>query len=164
MSISLKPFAEEHIKKTFEWVSDEELQKLFLITPPIIWETHQKHLKKIMGSEDQVIFTMDYNGAHIGNCGFKYLDFENKECELWLYIGEKSFWGKGIGSKVMELLIDYAFNVLEMNTIIVHASEYNLAVLNLNKKYGFEEVEMGKESLEIWGNKDFKIIEMRLQK
>ena len=58
---------------------------------------------------------------------------------MGIIIGETDEQGKGYGKEVMELIIDYAFNTLNLNKVIVEVVEYNKRALEVYKKLGFIE-------------------------
>ena len=66
------------------------------------------------------------------------IDYRNHKCELGrVLIGDKKFRGQGIGSEMVNLLIDYAFNHLNMRKVYCEVFADNTNALHLYKKSGF---------------------------
>ncbi len=57
---------------------------------------------------------------------------------MGLTIGNKSYWGKGIGYEATKLIVEYAFNQLGLQVIYLTTSKYNQRAIKLYKKIGFK--------------------------
>ena len=44
---------------------------------------------------------------------------------LGILIGEKSFWGQGCGQDAVRLLLDYAFNLFNLHSVMLGAFAFN---------------------------------------
>jgi len=163
MDVSLSPLTEKHISKTFSWVQDPELQKLFLMGGKVTWSGHKEYFRKVLMDSTQRIYAILVAGDHVGNCGLKHLSLSKKEGELWIYIGESSLLNKGIGQKAVQLLLREGFEVLGLEKICLHVADSNVIALRLYEKIGFCEVEIPHESDE-WSKKGCQIIRMELNK
>jgi RimJ/RimL family protein N-acetyltransferase len=57
--------------------------------------------------------------------------------EYGIVIGEQDCQGKGYGTEVTRLMLDYAFTVLGLHNILLTVVEYNLAGIHAYEKAGF---------------------------
>lgn len=57
--------------------------------------------------------------------------------EIGYWIGEE-FWGKGIGTKAIKLIVDYGFNELSLNRIYSGVFEFNKPSIRILEKCNFE--------------------------
>jgi diamine N-acetyltransferase len=73
----------------------------------------------------------------IGNCGFHNIDWRCRAAEVGIFIGEKSFWNKGYGTKVMRLLLTHGFTTLNLNRIALEVYENNPRAVRSYEKAGF---------------------------
>jgi len=91
---------------------------------------------------DGIIFTIYEltSGRPIGNCDIHNLDVRNRRAELGILIGEADARGKGYGTEAMRLLTDYAFNVLNLHSLMLWTYEYNVAGQRCYAKVGFREI------------------------
>jgi diamine N-acetyltransferase len=62
---------------------------------------------------------------------------------------ENNFRSRGYASEAMELMIEYAFNTLQLHQLYCNVSSENQASLKLFKKFGFEIVGLKKDWLSI---------------
>ena len=102
--------------------------------------------------EGESIFEIyDYNNKFIG---YTFLsDFkEREECEFGIFILDKNCWGKGIGSEVTRLMLEYAFNELNFEKVVLSTSEFNHAAINIYEKAGFKRIELLSEDRVIFHN------------
>ena len=63
-------------------------------------------------------------------------DVHRFSAEIGYWIGEE-YWGKGIGTKAIHLMVDYGFNELRINRIFSGVFEYNQPSLRILEKCGF---------------------------
>lgn len=87
---------------------------------------------------DEIIFEI-YNNDNkfIGYTSLS--DFKEKtECEFGIFILNKKYWGKGIGSEVTHAMLNYAFKKLGINKVTLTTSEFNKNAISLYEKIGFK--------------------------
>ena len=61
----------------------------------------------------------------IGTVGFDRIDYINKVGTLGIMIGEKENRENGYGTEAINLLLDYGFNYLNLNSINLNVMEFN---------------------------------------
>lgn len=76
----------------------------------------------------------------LGNCGIQSIDFKNRCAEIGLFIGEEENRNKGYGSEVLELLLEYGFDCLNLNNIMLSVFSFNERAIHTYKKAGFQEI------------------------
>jgi RimJ/RimL family protein N-acetyltransferase len=62
-------------------------------------------------------FVICYEGQAIGKCGLNQFRWESRVCALYVYIGEKGFWGQGLGRDAVMSLLAVAFDELGMERV-----------------------------------------------
>ncbi len=162
-NITLIPFTEAHIEKTYTWITNADLQRLFLVRGQPTWEGHIAYFKQVLSDRSQCVFAIMYESEHCGNCGLKNIIF-NQDAELWLYIGESHLRGNHIGKKVIEILTHEAFEVLNLNMVYVHFGDFNNVARHLYEYFGFKQVPLRESNNKQWQNRKCKIIRMELKR
>ena len=76
----------------------------------------------------------------IGNCSIHDIDQQKQCAEIGLFIGDEENRSKGYGQDVLNLLLDYAFNYLNLNNIMLKVFSFNERAINCYKKVGFKEI------------------------
>jgi RimJ/RimL family protein N-acetyltransferase len=73
----------------------------------------------------------------IGTIGIHRLDYENRIAVTGAAIGEKDCWGKGYGTEAKMLLLDFAFNTLNLRKIYSHVLVNNPRSKRYSEKCGY---------------------------
>ncbi|MCF7815351.1 MAG: GNAT family N-acetyltransferase, partial [Candidatus Cloacimonetes bacterium] len=75
-----------------------------------------------------------------------------------IFIGNKNYWGKGYGSEALSLLLDYGFNILNLNNIMLETFSFNERALKSYKKVGFKEIGRRRQAIIMGGKKYDEIL------
>ncbi len=135
---TLVNFNESHLGNTFLWMQDTSLKDSFLLKKEITKESHLLWYEDIQKDQTQKIFSINYMGIHCGNCGLKNINYNNKNTEYWMYLGDKELRGKGIAQNAVNLLVEYCFRELLLHKVYIHVGSFNEKTIHLHKKCGFE--------------------------
>ncbi|WP_092506285.1 GNAT family N-acetyltransferase [Virgibacillus salinus] len=54
-----------------------------------------------------------------------------------MWIGEKSEWGKGYGTEVVEILVNFAFSRLNLHKVYLTVDSDNIGAIRCYEKVGF---------------------------
>lgn len=65
------------------------------------------------------------------------IDYKNRSAECIIDIGVKDVWGKGIGTAAISLILEYAFNELNLNRLYLQVFSFNERAIKLYEKMGF---------------------------
>ncbi|MGI9551680.1 MAG: GNAT family N-acetyltransferase [Aurantibacter sp.] len=85
-----------------------------------------------------VNFAIAYNGDFCGVIGLiLQRDVYRKSAETGYWIGEP-FWGKGIATKAVELIVNHGFKKLGLIRIYAGVFEYNTASMKVLEKNDFQ--------------------------
>ena len=66
-----------------------------------------------------------------------WLDLIHNEAWVGIGIGDREFWGKGYGTDMMKLCLQYAFIELNVHRVSLGLHEYNPRALRSYEKAGF---------------------------
>ena len=133
MRIQLVYFDFNYLEHSWCWLHDPEIKRL--TDSPKITRKGQKewfiNLKKI---DDYLVWGVELDSTPIGACGLKKIT--DSDCEYWGYIGEKQYWGKGLGTEMMNLLEQKA-RKLGKSAMWLKVIKENIKAIALYKKQGF---------------------------
>jgi len=90
------------------------------------------------------------NHKHIGVTGLHALNGITHSAEFRVLIGEKAYWGKGYGTEVVQLMLVYAFELLNLHKVWLGVNSANIAALKSYQKAGF--VQEGELRNEVYRN------------
>ena len=123
------------------WINDEEVTRgLASGVYPSTIDDLKKYIQGITSSKNAVMFAIcdTQNDLHIGNIKVDNFDWVNRTCELGLLLGDRSYWGKGVGTEVMRLTLRYAFEQLNMRKVVLAVYSNNPGAIKLYEKVGFQ--------------------------
>jgi len=135
----LSPISLEDVERYTEWVNDPEISPFMLFSTSVIGVEAEREILKRLSSTDIVfaIVEKDTNKA-IGNCGLHNLNTIHRRATFGIFIGEKTFWNQGIGLEATQLILDFGFNVLNLNSIELEVMSYNRRGIRCYEKAGFK--------------------------
>jgi RimJ/RimL family protein N-acetyltransferase len=79
------------------------------------------------------------DGHHIGNVMYYNIDLARHETELGVTIGDPDYWGHGLGTEAVRLLVDYVFSTTSLNRIYLHTLDWNLRAQRAFHNAGFRD-------------------------
>ncbi|MFZ2726473.1 MAG: GNAT family N-acetyltransferase [Methylococcaceae bacterium] len=123
----------EFLKLSWKWLNDEEIKQLTM-TPNFTKEQQVEFFNSLARRKDYLIYGISFNNNKIGACGLKNID--NEQAEYWGYIGEKEYWGQGIGKRILEIMIKKTLD-MQLKYIFLKVKFDNTRAINLYKKTGF---------------------------
>lgn len=157
--VNLCDFSYDNIKTTFDWIHNKELRDLFSMQGEPNWDNHINYFKKKLKDKTQKVFAIYANNHYVGNCGFK--DIDSNKAELWIYIGDNDFKGKGIATKAVNMMIEYTKKI-NLKSLYLYVLNYNKPAIKLYKNLGFKNIEMNLKDKQIWLGRDENLLKMEL--
>jgi len=146
--VDLRSLEERDLENIFQWLSDHDVTKLLFYQyyPPDIQKMKDEIKKEIESKRDFEFAIIDKEtNLHVGWTGIYDFDRINKNGEIRFFIGNKEFWGKGLATECVSLLIDYGFRKLNLHRLYGGANIENIGSLKIFKKLGFNEEGISKE-------------------
>lgn len=159
---------EENYPLLLEWFHDLEIMGYIGWVKKGLALKDVPELKKFIAElEDGIIFGIyDHADKFIGYTSLS--DFKGKEeCEFGIFILDKSYWGKGIGLEITKLMLDYAFDNLQMKKVILTTSEFHTSAIRLYEKAGFRKTGLIPNDRTIFHNGEWVLsgtVEMEIEK
>lgn len=74
---------------------------------------------------------------HIGNIKLGFMNSHHQSAQLSLFIGEKSYWGKGYATEAIRCITQWGFNALDLERIEAGCYDSNLGSLRAFLKVGY---------------------------
>ncbi len=146
--VYLSPMSVEDAEKYIEWFCDFRItdgigttKNLMTVEAEREWLTSE--LKS--GNYNFAIVSLE-NDELIGNCGFVEINYRDRLGTVGIFLGEENNRNKGIGTEVLRLLLDYGFNYLNLNNIMLNVRAFNERAINCYKKVGFKEIGRRREA------------------
>lgn len=129
--IFLRPLREEDATTEYlSWLNDPEVTK-YIATKSSTLDELQSYIRERRKDRSCVFWGIfaDSQKKHIGNIKLYDINSTRGEATIGILIGNKNYWGKGIAKESIRLVIDYAFQTLNLSRIsLIVASENRAAV------------------------------------
>ncbi len=93
----------------------------------------------------------------IGVCGYNEIDWKNRNTELGMWI-DKTHWNQGYGAEALKMLVDFAFDELNLHRVQLSYYTLNARGRRCYDKVGFQEEGVLKDFLYRHGKYHDKII------
>ena len=74
----------------------------------------------------------------IGGISLMKIDLKNKNAELGYWLG-KNYWGRGLTTEAVGLMLDFAFNKMKLNSVYARVFEENKGSSKVLIKSGFKQ-------------------------
>lgn len=166
-NLYLRNLNKEDINNNYiHWFDDSEVCKMNSHHRfPNSEESMIKYIESVNNSNNQLVLAIiDKNDKdHIGNVSLQNINYINRSAEFAIIIGEKKYWGKGIGKECGKLIIKHGFSELNLHRIYCGTLSKNNGMINLAETLGFKKEGIRHEA-EFKNNIYFDIIEFGLLK
>jgi RimJ/RimL family protein N-acetyltransferase len=142
--VKLGPIKREYIDSFLRWFNDPEITQYLMAYLPMTRMAEEAWMENLKDRDDTIRFSIvipqeDGSEKLIGNCGIHNINWKNRVAEVGIVIGEKEYQNKGFGTEAMELLLEYAFNTVNLHRIELFTYEYNPRAIKSYIKVGFVE-------------------------
>lgn len=152
--VYLSPIDIEDCEQYTEWMNDPEITVNLDCLAGNYSVVKEREILEKLAKHEFVFAIVDINSDKlIGNCGLHNIDNVNRKASLGIFIGDKGHWDQGFGTEAVSLLLDYSFNILNMNSVMLVVKEFNKRGLKCYEKCGFKKIGIRREAAIIAGNK-----------
>ena len=141
--IRLRGIEREDLPLFVRWLNDPEVIRYLTHYAPLSHVQEEHWFEKIIQAPlaEQPLMIEVLRGSEwspIGDISFMGVDQQSHNAELGLFIGEKEFWDKGIGTKTISLMLDYGFFTLNFHRIYLRVFDANKRGICCYEKLGFQ--------------------------
>lgn len=113
-------------------------ETLFLYFPAALTKVEDK-IRQYVSSNETIMFTVvekESNRA-VGQTAFFRVDYVSRAAIFYLAILSPDCWSKGLGADTTQLMVDYAFDTLNLNRIQLHVYAQNIPAIKIYQRVGF---------------------------
>lgn len=137
----LSPMNPNDVEKYVEWISSPIVSDGMGNTSNILTESLDKEfIEKALKNGDKCFaIILLKNDELIGNCSIYRENDNARVAELGIFIGDEKFRNNGYGQEALNLLLDYGFNYLNLNSVYLSVFSFNDVAINCYKKISFKE-------------------------
>lgn len=123
------------------WMNDSEINR-FLESRFSVHsiDSLKSFVNSMNDSDNNFLFAIidKCSDKHIGNIKLGNVHPVHKYADIGLIIGDKSYWNKGIATKAIGIICEYAFQELNLRKVFAGVYETNIGSIKAFEKNGFK--------------------------
>lgn len=162
-TVSIRLATADDTDNIVKWRNMPHVVNNFIMRTPLTRQMHEGWIESRIKTGKAVQFIIVADGSEIGSVYLRDIDHQENTAEFGIFIGEINALSKGYGTKAQKLILDYAFNELNLETVSLRVLSENKMAINSYKKNGFELIP-GKVETEIIDGMPVEVIFMLVKK
>lgn len=138
--VYLSPISMDDAEAYTSWLNDLETTRFLTVSSANISLQSEREALPRLASGHTYAIVATATDELLGNCGLTDIEDANRTAEVGIFIGSESYRGEGYGREALRLLCDYAFNALNLRSLMLRVYAYNERALSCYRKVGFTEI------------------------
>ena len=140
--IRLRGAERDDIPQFVIWLNDPEVLQFLMRNLPLSRADEENWFDRmIQRPPAERVLVIEVKTADgwkaIGNTSFMDINWQDRNAEVGIFIGEKDYWNRGYGREVMMLMLRHGFNSLNLHRIYLKVFENNLRGIRAYERAGF---------------------------
>ena len=139
--IILRLLEQNDLPLTLLWRNQDKIRKWFINTDVIQEDKHLAWFERYMKLDNDFIFVIlakDLDNLPVGQISLYNINWEISRAEYGrLMIGHPIAKGKGYARQATALLLDFAFNTLDLNEVFLEVKSGNKSAIAIYESAGF---------------------------
>jgi [ribosomal protein S5]-alanine N-acetyltransferase len=137
--VYLRPLERTDAVMVQPWFNDPEVTRHLLAYRPMNLQNEEEFIDRISKHETAVVVVIVVRETDrpIGTAGLTHVDMRHRHAGFGISIGVKEEWGKGYGTEATALLVDFAFDTLNLHRVWLQVFEYNERARRAYERVGF---------------------------
>lgn len=140
--INMRAIEDEDAVLFYRWFNDPEVTYFGGADafPAFSLAQERAYVQHVPDDKDARHYTITLkDGTPIGNCALRGIDWVSQSSEVSITIGEKAYWGQGYGGEAIELLLQIAFDGLNLHKVWLGCFDFNERGLRAYRRVGLRE-------------------------
>jgi len=107
------------LERTHKWINAPEIMVMMGSRGPRTLMQQERWFESIASSRTNIVFALCLisNDEHIGNLSLFNIDYIDRNAGMTIFIFDKKYRGKGYGPESTRLLMEYAFDYLNLHKV-----------------------------------------------
>lgn len=139
----LRPIIRTDIPQMLIWMNDPLVKRFLAMPYPVTEIMEDSWFERISTGNDNFVFAVVVSekeeDTYIGNMSINSINWVNRTASTGAVIGNKEFWGKGHGTEAKMLLLQYAFQTLNIRRMESSVIAYNKRSRAYMAKCGYQQ-------------------------
>ena len=140
--IILRPLQAGDIENTMLWRNNPAIREAAMTHPfPVTRELEKNWFDQTLNnrSNDSIYFAIATKDEDefVGYLFLNRINWISRICYFSIYIGEVNNQGKGYGTEALNLILNYAFSILNLRKVLLEGNADNIPAITLYQRTGF---------------------------
>ena len=135
--VTLRPVEERDYPLIHAWQNDPEVWWLMDYEAPFSLADIAASEKR--ATEEGFPFIIEAEGRPIGRIGINNIRRRDRICALYVFIGDRTAWGKGLGTDAVDTMLAHAFSRFDLHQVELWSLAENERALRAYAHSGFRE-------------------------
>ncbi|MFO0969258.1 MAG: GNAT family protein [Gemmataceae bacterium] len=138
-TIYLRPLERVDAPVAQVWFNDPAIRRLIARFQPMNQQSEEALIDQVNKDEHALALAIVHKELDqpIGITGLMNIDFRNRHALFGITIGNKDFWGQGIGTETTALVAQHAFETINLNRLGLHVYEFNERAIRAYERVGY---------------------------
>lgn len=138
--VVLRPLERADAPALRRWMNDPEITCWLSHALPMFEADADAWIEQVSRSKTEFAFGLLVDGALVGFNTIHGVNWQHRTALTGTIIGEREYWGRGYATEARQLLLDYAFNSLDLFALLARVAAHNERSVAYAKGCGYEEV------------------------
>jgi|SRR5579864_1652794 len=138
--VYLRDFRRTDLDAMVAWINDQEVTRLlFMGGRPANLELLEEQWERDQRNQHEVTFAVCLidGDVFVGTTGLYSINWMMHSAEFRVFLGDRTAWGRGIGTECTKLMVVYGFEKLNLNRIWLGVNQENVGGVRAYEKAGF---------------------------
>lgn len=164
--VSLRILQKTDIETTTQWLNSDYISNIMGYLPVFSLSQQYDWYEKLKVDQARFVFAIIINQSqkHIGNIALGNIDYINSHAMFSIFIAQENSHKKGFGTESTKLLLNFAFNRINLNKIYLQTSSRFTGAIKMYEKIGFKKDGVMRDHFYFDGKYEDKIIYSLLKK
>lgn len=137
--IRLRPLTESDLSLKVQWYNDPQIRRTLILDETLELQKTIEWFRSAQLSSSRLDLVIETpNGEAIGLAGLVAIDTDRRDAEIYIVIGERDYWARGVMLQAEALLLEHAFTQLQLQKVWAQAYADNIGSIVTMKKLGFQ--------------------------
>jgi UDP-4-amino-4,6-dideoxy-N-acetyl-beta-L-altrosamine N-acetyltransferase len=136
VQIKLLQLKESHIEKIRIWRMSKEVTAYMYTDPVITSEEQKRWFERVRLDRTKKFWVVNVDDLDVGLVSLYDIDSINERCLWAYYLADPSVRGKGVGGAIELNMLQYVFEVMNLNKLSCEVLSSNEKVIEIHTKFG----------------------------
>lgn len=139
--VRIRPMTLEDTDLIVKWRNSQSVRSNFIYRKDFTKEGHLNWIHTMIDTGKAVQYIILADEIPVGSVYLRDIDREKMEAEYGIFIGEDEARGKGIGTESAKLILDVAFNEMNLSKVFLRVLAGNAGAVRSYEKAGFKQID-----------------------